>query len=103
MQCQSMFTYGHNAAISMDATFGTNDAKYHLFTLMSFAIHHTRVPLTWITTSSQIVDDLIQTKQKCCQSCLIGDQVASLLMMPLKSCGHYNEYQSYLFLHNYVQ
>ncbi len=35
-------------------------------------------------------------KQRCCQSCLIGDQVVSLLMMPLKNCGHYSEYESYL-------
>jgi len=34
--------YGHNGAISMDATFGT---KYHLFTLMGFDVHHTKVPL----------------------------------------------------------
>jgi hypothetical protein len=31
--------------ISMDATFGTNDVKYHLFTLMGFDVHHTKVPL----------------------------------------------------------
>jgi hypothetical protein len=31
-----MLAYGHNGAISMDATFGTNDVKYHLFTLMGF-------------------------------------------------------------------
>jgi hypothetical protein len=24
----------------MDATFGTNDAKYHLFTLMAFNLHY---------------------------------------------------------------
>jgi hypothetical protein len=33
-QCESMLSYGHNGAISMDATFGTNDMKFHLFTLM---------------------------------------------------------------------
>jgi len=26
-QCESMLSYGHNGAISMDATFGTNDMK----------------------------------------------------------------------------
>jgi hypothetical protein len=35
-QCQFMLAYGHNRIISMDATFGTNDVKYHLFTLMGF-------------------------------------------------------------------
>jgi len=40
-----MLTYGHNGAISMDATFNTNDVKYHLFTLMGFDVHHIEVPL----------------------------------------------------------
>jgi hypothetical protein len=40
-----MLTYGHNGAISMDATFGTNDMKFHLFTLMGFDNHRTNVPL----------------------------------------------------------
>jgi len=30
-------------AISMDATFGTYDVKFHLFTLMVFDAHRTRV------------------------------------------------------------
>jgi hypothetical protein len=29
----------------MDATFGTNDVKYHLLTLMAFDFHRTRVQL----------------------------------------------------------
>jgi hypothetical protein len=37
-----MLAYGHNGTISMDATFGTNDVKYLLFTLMGFDVHHTR-------------------------------------------------------------
>jgi len=36
-----MLSYGHNGAISMDATFGTNDMKFHLFTLMGFNDHRT--------------------------------------------------------------
>jgi hypothetical protein len=32
----------------MDATFGTNDMKFHLFTLMGFDEHHIGVLLTWI-------------------------------------------------------
>ncbi len=44
-QCESMLSYGHNGAISMDATFGTNDMKFHLFTLMGFDDHCTSVPL----------------------------------------------------------
>jgi hypothetical protein len=59
-QCESMLSYGHNGAISMDATFGINDMKCHLFTLMGFDDHHTSVPLAWIITSRQIVQDLIE-------------------------------------------
>jgi hypothetical protein len=44
-QCESMLSYGHNGAIFMDATFGTNDVKFHLFTLMGFDDHCTSVPL----------------------------------------------------------
>jgi len=51
IQCESMLSYGHNGAISMDATFDTNDMKFHLFTLMGFDDHCTSVPLTWIITS----------------------------------------------------
>jgi hypothetical protein len=57
-QCESMLSYAHNDAISMDATFGTNDMKFHIFTLMGFDDHHTSVPLVWIITSRQIVQDL---------------------------------------------
>jgi hypothetical protein len=44
MQLQFMILCGHNGAISMDATFGTNDVKFHLFTLMGFDAHHTGMP-----------------------------------------------------------
>ncbi len=37
-QCGFMLSYGHNGAISMDATFGTNDMKFHLLTLMGLMI-----------------------------------------------------------------
>jgi hypothetical protein len=47
-QCDSMLSYGHNGAISMDATFGSNDMKLHLFTLMGFDDHHVSVLLAWI-------------------------------------------------------
>jgi len=49
-QCESMLSYGHNGAISMDATIGANDMKFHLFTLMGFDDHRTNVPLAWIIT-----------------------------------------------------
>jgi hypothetical protein len=60
MQYQSMLAYGHNGAISMDATFGTNDVKYHLFTLMGFDVHRTKVLLAWIITNQQNLDGLIE-------------------------------------------
>ncbi len=59
-QCESMLSYGHNGAISMDATFGTNDTKFHLFTLMGFDDHCTCVPLMLIITSKQTIKDFIK-------------------------------------------
>ncbi len=55
-----MLSYGHNGGIFMDATLSINDMKFHLFTLMVFDDHHTCVPLTWIITSRQTVQDLIE-------------------------------------------
>jgi hypothetical protein len=59
-QCESMLSCGHNGAISMDATCGTNDMKFHLFTLMGFDDHHTSVLLAWIITSKQTIKDLME-------------------------------------------
>ncbi len=44
-QCESMLSYGHTGAISMDATFGTNDMKFYIFTLTWFDDHRMGVPL----------------------------------------------------------
>jgi hypothetical protein len=60
IRCESMLSYGHNGAISMGATFGINDMKFHLFTLMGFDDHHMGVPLTWIIINMQTVEDLIE-------------------------------------------
>jgi hypothetical protein len=62
--CESMLSYGHNGAISMDAAFGTNDMKFHLFTLMGFDDHHMGVLLTWIITYRKTFEDLIETIQR---------------------------------------
>jgi hypothetical protein len=59
-QCESMLSYGHNGVIFMYATFGTNDMKFHLFTLMGFDDHRTCVLLAWIITRRQTVEDLIE-------------------------------------------
>ncbi len=47
-QLQAMVSLGDNGAISMDATF---DVKFHMFTLMVFDAHRTRVPVAWIIAS----------------------------------------------------
>jgi hypothetical protein len=60
MQLQFMNLCGHNGAISMDATFGTNDVKFHLFTLMIFYAHCTKVLVAWIITSQQIIENLVE-------------------------------------------
>jgi hypothetical protein len=44
----------------MDATFITNDVKFHLFTLMVFDAHRTGMPIAWIITSCQTCDDLVE-------------------------------------------
>jgi hypothetical protein len=48
MQLQAMFKFGHNGLISIDATFGTNDVKYHSFTLMVFDFNCTWVLVAWV-------------------------------------------------------
>jgi hypothetical protein len=59
-QLQAMFSLSDNGAISMDATFGTNDVKFYLFTLMVFNAHHTGVLVTWNITSCQTCNDLVK-------------------------------------------
>jgi hypothetical protein len=44
----------------MDATFGTNDVKFHLFTLMDFDAHHIGMLVAWIITSCQKCEDLVE-------------------------------------------
>jgi hypothetical protein len=60
IQCESMLSYDHNGVIFMDVTFGTNDTKFHLFTLMGFDDHRTGVILAWIIISKQTVNNLIE-------------------------------------------
>jgi len=55
-----MVSLGDNGAVSMDATFGTNNVKFHLFTLMVFDAHHIEVLVTWIITSHQTCNDLVE-------------------------------------------
>jgi hypothetical protein len=55
-----MVSLGDNGAILMDATFSTNDGKFHFFTLMVFNAHCTRVLVAWIITSHQTCNDLVE-------------------------------------------
>jgi hypothetical protein len=59
-QLQAMVSLGDNGAISMDATFGTNDVKFHLLTLMVFDAHCTGVSVAWIIKSRQTCNDLVE-------------------------------------------
>jgi hypothetical protein len=55
-----MVSLDDNGAISMDVTFGNNDVKFHLFTLMVFDTHHIGVSVARIITSCQTCDDLVK-------------------------------------------
>jgi hypothetical protein len=55
-----MVSLGDNGAISMDATFNTNDVKFHLFTLIVFDAHRTRVLVAWIVTNRKTCNDLVE-------------------------------------------
>jgi hypothetical protein len=59
-QLQAMVSLDDNGAMSMDAAFGTNDVKFHLFTFMVFDAHRTGVSVAWIITSRQTCDDLVE-------------------------------------------
>jgi hypothetical protein len=50
-QLQPMVSLNDNGTISMDATFGTTNVKFHLFTLMMFDAHCSEMLVTWIITS----------------------------------------------------
>jgi hypothetical protein len=55
-----MVSLHDNGVVSMDATFGTNDVKFHLCTLMVFDAHCTKMPVAWIITSHQACNDLVE-------------------------------------------
>jgi hypothetical protein len=59
-QLQAMVSLCDNEVISMDATFSTNDVKFHLFTFMVFDAHHIIMPVAWMITSCQTCDDLVK-------------------------------------------
>jgi hypothetical protein len=55
-----MVSLGDIGAISMDATFNMNDGKFHLFPLMVFDAHGTKVPVACIITSHQTCNELVE-------------------------------------------
>ncbi len=94
----------------MGATFGANDGKDHLFTLMGFNAHHNKIHITWVITSQKTVDDLVEwfkaLKKKILVAMhLIGNQVVSLMMTPLKSHngGEYKSCITYFFLIMFIE
>ena len=58
-QFDVMLKWGNDGAILMDATFGNNHMKYHLFTLLVFNHFRHGVPIAWIITSKHKEEDLI--------------------------------------------
>ena len=44
----TLLKYERDEYIFMDATFGTNDLMYHLFTLVVFYEWHNGIPIVWI-------------------------------------------------------
>jgi hypothetical protein len=59
-QLQAMVSLSDNGAISMDTTFSTNDAKFHLFTLMVFDAHYIGMLVAWIIISCQTCINLVE-------------------------------------------
>jgi hypothetical protein len=53
-----MVSSNNNGAVLMDATFGILDMKFHLFMLMVFDAHHTKMLVTWIIISHQTCNGL---------------------------------------------
>jgi phosphatidylserine decarboxylase len=91
-----MVSLGDDKVISMDATFSTNDVKFHLFTLMVFDAHRIGVSIAWIITSCQTRDDLVEwlipLKAKLFKETLNGNLRVSLLMMLHKNYEHCDEF-----------
>ena len=54
-----MLKHGHNGAIAMDATFGTNFPKYPLFSLLVFDDWRNGIPVAWVLTSRMKEEDRV--------------------------------------------
>ncbi|MCO5607055.1 hypothetical protein L7F22_061247 [Adiantum nelumboides] len=51
-QLEMFSKYGHNSLLAMDATFGTNKYKFHLYTILVFDAFRNGLPIAWTITSS---------------------------------------------------
>jgi hypothetical protein len=60
VQLQSMISCVHNEPISMNATFGINDVKFHLFTLIVFHAHYIGMSMALIMTCWKKCEDLVE-------------------------------------------
>jgi hypothetical protein len=54
-----MLKWGHIGTICMDTTLGTNNMKFHLFTLIVFDELRNGVPIAWIITSQRNEEDFV--------------------------------------------
>ena len=57
-QKEVMIKFGHNGAISMDATHGTNIPGYLLWSLFVFDDWNNGIPMAWVLTSRSSEEDL---------------------------------------------
>ena len=58
-QKEMMLKYGHNGAVAMNVTFGTNVSKCPLFSLLVFDDWRNNINLIWVLTSRMIEEDLV--------------------------------------------
>ena len=58
-QRQICQTYGNNNVLAVDSTFGTNQYKMALYTIMVFDSHKNGIPIAWIVSSSSKRLDII--------------------------------------------
>eukprot|EP01018_Ginkgo_biloba_P028672 Gb_13400 [translate_table: standard] len=63
-QLEQMVKFGKNNLIATDSTFGTNNLKYPLFTLIVFDTHHNGVIIAWIISSSSSANDIQNWMEK---------------------------------------
>jgi hypothetical protein len=61
-QLYAMFQFGHIGVIFIDATFSTNNVKYHLFTLMNCDLHCTKVRFFFMCVFYMLLQDSVELK-----------------------------------------